>query len=219
MNPDVKREMTAGSVRLDMGHNGCRQCDFSGFVQSEKGVKPCACKYRMMKIRAIRQFWAKLPARFKFYEIRPNQTRVKQKIASAGRGVWLHGPSDWGKSTLIWRAIRHVQKRHERPLFVWVGKIKKLMSLWFEQYESPEARQELRAIFEHSILYIDDVDKMTFTGPRESEFFSLIDDFAERKKWVFFTSNSSIDGFCKQMAKSGPMKTRLKELCEEIKGE
>lgn len=159
-------------------------------------------------------------------EKRKHQNQVKENMFNEDKGVWLYGVSGFGKTHLIYMAIIKriiISQKLLKPI---VYKAKDLVDLWSDRYGDNDAKLKLKEFERHDIYFINEIEKITITPARETEFFSLFNNFYENinKKIVYIDSQISIDEFVNRMPndklekiKTGvsPMARKLKTICIE----
>lgn len=186
----------------------CAKCEDIGYIDE----RMCECEHNRL-YKQIYHYYG-----FSDYDYRPNQAAIK----NATGGVYVWGDTNAGKTTAIKIKLRNIKKSN---LFktIRMTDAMELTQLWYESYKDDRssAMYRLGEIESAPILFIDDIDKIKMTEPRQEAFFSLFDKLRKYNSTVYITSNISVKAFIEKMPMQypggHPIETRIRDLCDEVK--
>ena len=145
-----------------------------------------------------------------------------------GLGVWVSGKSGIGKTYLTYLALIEFLRKSNSPQKFFQINAVDLITSWMNKFNEDEKKYNqsmklLNKLNNATLIFIDDNDKIgNITDTRATEFYTLFNNIAEKRKILFVTSQVSIIEFCKSIPKqrdelskygASSILTRLLELC------
>jgi DNA replication protein DnaC len=211
-------------------------CDGSGWILGPEDVaRPCDCRAERLSRGHNRGISSVIPARYRGVSFdRPpvsdmardlEKRKAVEKVRSfidelnpnlaEGRGLWLHGDTGTGKTTLA-MLVSKAALQSGRSVAIY--SLPKLLARIRRTYDSEPGGDSYLSLFDKltsvDLLHIDDLGAEKRSDWVLEQLYALVNERYETERSILLTTNLSAPELEKQI--EGRTVSRLTEMCEEI---